>query len=229
MAKSSSSIEVFTSSATRSFSDRPPLPLFTASSTSTRRSMMARSLVTVSTMPGRCTFTATASPLGRMARCTCAMEAEPSGVSSNSANSSSMGLPSSVSTCDFTSAKSRGRACVRSSPSATQYSMGSTSGWVEAIWPSLTNVVPRSWMSSTVISGVRPSFRSYFLTMERISLNRACDSAFSSFVFLRAFFMKRLKSATVPCLLMSRFASACATSGVWLFGTHGSFIRSWEL
>ena len=164
--------------------------------------MMARSLVTVSTMPGRCTFTATTSPVGSTARCTCAMEAEPSGFSSNSANRSSMGFPSSVSICAFTSAKSSGRAFVRRLPSASQYSMGSMSGCVEAIWPSLTNVVPRSWMSSTVISGVRPSLTSYFFTMERISLNRSFASAFSSLLRLRAFFIDRPKSAMLARLLI---------------------------
>jgi hypothetical protein len=53
---------------------------------------MLRSVWIFLRMPGRCTFTATSSPVFRRARWTCAMDAAASGSCSNSSNSCS-GVP----------------------------------------------------------------------------------------------------------------------------------------
>ena len=136
--------------------------------------MMARSCVTCSTTPGRCTFTATVCPpSASTARCTCAMEADPSGASSNSEKASSNGRPSSAATFSRATSTGNGLLFERRAPKASQYSTGSMSGCVEAICPSFTKVAPRSSSTATAFSGVRPSFTLCSCRIFNISRKRA--------------------------------------------------------
>ena len=64
--------------------------------------MMDTSCAMVSLTPGRCTFTATSSPVTRVARCTWAREAEPNGLESMWEKISSMGLPYSSASVSIT-------------------------------------------------------------------------------------------------------------------------------
>ena len=66
------------------------------------RPRYARSTLSVLTMPGRITLTATGSPVISCAECTCAIEAEPSGEGSKARKQAARGRSrSSVMTCSM--------------------------------------------------------------------------------------------------------------------------------
>ncbi len=128
--------------------------------------MSRMSFATTSATPGRMTLTATSSPVSlRMARCTCATDAEPSGCSSSTENTSVYGQPSSSLIVLTTVSKSTGSTSARSLPNSSQYSLGNTSGCVEAICPSLTNVGPSSCKMATAFLGVSPCVVTLYLRM----------------------------------------------------------------
>jgi hypothetical protein len=94
------------------------------------RSMLRRSVRTMSSMSGYCTFTATSVQSSSFAACTCAREAEAIGVSANSLNTAPMGLPSSRSTASRTTAKGFGGTASWHSLSRSTNSGGKTSARV---------------------------------------------------------------------------------------------------
>jgi hypothetical protein len=113
-----------------------------ASYTRQARSMLRRSVRTMSSMSGYCTFTATASPLRSRAACTCASEADAIGASANSANSASRGLPSSRSTAARTTANGFAGTASWHFFSSSTNSGGNTSARVAIAWHILM-ITPR--------------------------------------------------------------------------------------
>ena len=100
-------------------------------------------------MPGRNTFTTTSrgglpSTGGRVAACTCAIEAEASGVVSKLAKASATGRPSACSTIARAASPSKGATRSCSSDSSTATSGGIRSRRVDRICPNLTKIGPSS-------------------------------------------------------------------------------------
>ncbi len=99
---------------------------------------------TVWSMAGRRTFRATASPPGSTARCTCAMDADAAGVSSNVVKTSPSGRPSSSSTISTACSAGNGGTRSWSFSSSTISSPGRRSRRLLMIWASLMYVGPSS-------------------------------------------------------------------------------------
>ena len=88
---------------------------------------------TTSSMPGRCTFTTTRSPVLSVARWVCPIDAAASGSQSKVANSSSTRAPSSASSTARVSSGGIGRTDAWSWASSVVMTSGSRSVRVEAI------------------------------------------------------------------------------------------------
>ena len=99
---------------------------------------------TISSIPGRCTFTTTRVPSLSTARWVWPIDAAASGSNSNDANACSTGSPSSDSSMSTTSSRGMGRTSDRSSDSSSVNVGGSMSLRVDAIWPNFTNIPPDS-------------------------------------------------------------------------------------
>ncbi|OQC04108.1 MAG: hypothetical protein BWX80_02599 [Candidatus Hydrogenedentes bacterium ADurb.Bin101] len=95
-------------------------------------------------MPGRCTFTAMVSPVGRVARYTWLNEAEATGAVSIWENISGSGRPSSSSIMGRISSKSRGVTSSSNPLSSSATVWPIRSGRVLSTWPSLIKVGPSS-------------------------------------------------------------------------------------
>ncbi len=89
-------------------------------------------------MFGRWTLTATRVPSWRVARCTWAVEAAANGSFSNVANSSSGGLPSSLTMISRASSYGNGAASLCSFWSSESHSGGRASPRLATIWPIFT-------------------------------------------------------------------------------------------
>ena len=112
------------------------------------RRRISRSSATWSAAPARCAFTTTSRPSSSVAVCTWARDADASGAVSTSANTSSIGRPSScVTICANTGQGCGGTRLVRCDNSAMNTG-GIRSARVESIWPSFTNVTPASCSAS---------------------------------------------------------------------------------
>jgi hypothetical protein len=98
----------------------------------------------MSSMPGRCTFTTTRSPVFNTARCVWPIDAAASGSKSNDANSSSTVAPSSPSITSRISSAGTGRADDWRVASSVVSTSGRRSLRVDAIWPNFTNMPPQS-------------------------------------------------------------------------------------
>ena len=118
--------------------------------------MIDTSSAIVSRTPGRCTLTATSSPVSSVARCTCASEAEPSGVGSIFAKISSTGRRYSFSSVSSTIEYGMGSASARSFASSSQNDCGRISDRIERICPTLTNVGPSASNMRRILTGVSP-------------------------------------------------------------------------
>ena len=118
--------------------------------------MMETSWAMVSRTPGRCTLIATSSPVFSVARCTCASEAEPNGLGSICANTSSAGRPYSAASTSNTVEYGIGSASARSLASSSQKLCGRISERIDRIWPTLTNVGPSASNMRRILTGVRP-------------------------------------------------------------------------
>ena len=95
-------------------------------------------------MPGRITFTTTASPVLRRAACTCATEADASGADSNSLNACSTGSPIACSIIPCASSPGKGGTLSSRVAKGSTHSSASKSRRVANNWPNLTNTGPRS-------------------------------------------------------------------------------------
>lgn len=112
-----------------------------------------RSVRTTSAMPGRCTFSTTASPVSSIAAWTCAMDAAPSGTVSMPAKQAPSGRPSSDSITLRISSKGSGGTESWSFFSSSVNSRGSRCVRDESSWPSFTNVGPSSTKARRSFSG----------------------------------------------------------------------------
>ena len=161
--------------------------------------MSARSCVICSTTCGRRTLMATYDPAfgasagngtaaapvpapasptacGAMrARCTWAMDADPSGFSSMHENVSRHGCPSDSSMVASTVENGMGGTSARSRLNASAYAGGMTSLRFAAICPIFTNVGPRSSSKLVAFSGVRPDSTRCCRRMRSISRRRFPD------------------------------------------------------
>ena len=157
--RSSSSSTVFSYSETTSTGRRrrpssEPVATMPATAYISSRSCTMRSR-----MPGRSTFTTTASPVFRTAPCTCASEAAPRGSVSNSANSSPTGAPKAASILCRASSTGNGgtRSCSLASSSAR--SGGSRSRRVDSACPNLMKMGPSVSSASRKRSPREPLWR----------------------------------------------------------------------
>ncbi len=161
--------------------------------------MSARSCVICSTTCGRRTLMATYDPAfgasagngtaaapvpapasptacGAMrARCTWAMDADPSGFSSMHENVSRHGCPSDSSMVASTVENGMGGTSARSRLNASAYAGGMTSLRFAAICPIFTNVGPKSSSKLVAFSGVRPDSTRCCRRMRSISRRRLPD------------------------------------------------------
>ena len=133
---------------------------------------MSMSCAMTSCTPGRCSLTATVSPVTRRALWTWATEAEPRGTSSIASKMSSMGRSYSARSVARTTSRSMGSTCVRSLESSRQKGSERISERIERIWPAFTKVGPSSSSICLKLTGVRPWRMSYLRTMETISAIR---------------------------------------------------------
>ena len=120
------------------------------------RSMSARSVAIVSSIPGRSTLTAATRPSCNTARCTTASDARPRGSGSKRANASSGGRPSSAATAARTSPRSIGGPVSRVERNSLASSSPNSVGAEAMSWPYLRKVAPRSsntWRSRGARSG----------------------------------------------------------------------------
>ena len=136
--------------------------------------MMDTSCAMVSRTPGRCTLTATSSPVVSFARCTCARLADPSGVASIWSKISPAGRPYSSSSTCRTVPYGMGSASARSLASSSQNDWGRISERMDRICPTFTKVGPSASNMSRILTGVRPCTMSNWLTICAI-----CASLFS--------------------------------------------------
>ena len=135
-------------------------------------------------MPGRWTLTTTFSPLASTARCTCAMLAEPSASSSMDLKTWFQRRLYSFSMTSRMTGNGSGFAPDCNFMSSSQYSGGRKSGRMLMIWPSLTNVGPRSSRTWRSLTGVMPRTTSRLRRTPIISRRRPVAPA-SSIAFCK--------------------------------------------
>ena len=157
--RSSSSSTVFSYSATTSTGRRRRPSSEPAAKMPATAYISSRSLTMRSRMPGRSTFTTTASPVFSTAPWTCASEAAPSGSVSNSANSSPTGAPraASIRSRAWSTGNGGTRSCSFASSSAR--SAGSRSRRVDSACPNLMKMGPSVSNASRRRSARVPAWR----------------------------------------------------------------------
>ena len=134
----------------------------------TTERMMSMSCAMTCCAPGRCTLTATSSPVTRRARCTCASDALPSGLGSIASNICPRRWPYSSSRHRSTTSYGTGSTSERRRRSSSQNRCGKISERLARICPILTNIGPSSSSRRRRRTGVRLSHTRYFLIRRTI-------------------------------------------------------------
>ena len=145
---SSARVVVTISSVSRVEVDPPPDAAWRSAEQRTASATAARSVSTITSMPGRRTLTTTCSPPGSRAACTCANEAAPSARDENSAKTSPRGRPKSSSMRATTANSGAGGTSSWRPDSSRVISVGRRSTRMERNWPSLISTPPISTASA---------------------------------------------------------------------------------